>query len=183
MFDPKWSLQLPRHVIGGSMANKGKIWVVIANSSKAEIYAVTPGEKIEKVHQTDFPDGRKKSRDVYSDKPGRGFSRMGHSVGQGVRHALSTETDLHEHERQVFGHEIAEILRKAHAEHLFEKLALIAPPEFLGDLRQILPDSVRKAIYKELNKDLPDFMSETEKTDKICKLLELRKPEAPRLRS
>jgi len=159
------------------MLKKTKYWVIAANSGSAEIFAVEPGKSIELIQQINFPEGRMKGREILSDRPGRSFDKMG-----SARHALGTKTSLHTHEQQVFAHELCTLLRKGCEEQLFERLVMIAPPEFLGDLRKILPENVKRFLFQEINKEIPNFLSEIERKELICKYLDVKMPEAPRLR-
>lgn len=151
------------------------IWVVNANSSFVEIFSIIPGREVHRVHHEEFLDAKKKGGTVNSDRAGRSFDSMGAS-----RHAYS-EVDLRAHEQQVFAHMIADILRKEFNNHAIEKLALIAAPEILGQIRLALPPHIQKVVYKEINKDVPAYLSESDRIERICQLLEIKKPEAPRL--
>lgn len=155
-----------------------KLWVLIANSSFAEIYAVEKnGLSITKVQEIDFPDGRKKDSELLSERPGRGFEGPKPGGGKNYgRHAYSTAIDAHTHEQQVFAHRLAEILYKGKNDRSYEQLAIIAPPEFLGELRQTLAENVKKSIYKEVNKDIPASQKQQDRIDSICRLLDLKHP-------
>lgn len=153
------------------------LWVLVANSSMAEIYAVKTNGTIQVVHHLSFPDGRKKGNELYSDRPGRGFESMG--LG---RHGYSSEVDAHVHEQEIFAHQLSELLNKAKSENEFDKLVLIAPPKFLGELRSSLTEQIKKCISKEINKEVPATFSDGERLEHVCKLLEIKKPTAPRMR-
>lgn len=127
-------------------------WIVVANSSLAEIYAGN-SKDLRSIHYFDFPDGRLRSGEVLADRPGHGHE----SVGPG-RFSMTTQTDVHLHEIQIFAHQIIDALKKAKAENAFDRLIIIAPPQFLGELRQLMPDNIKKCIHKEFNKDIsPDL--------------------------
>lgn len=148
------------------------MWVLVANSSFAEIFAVDRnGRDIRKMHQLDFPGGRLKGGDVYSDKSGRTHD----SIGPG-RHSMSSEVDFHSHEQKVFAHQIGTLLRKAKEENAFDRLALIAPPQFLGELRQALHETVQKLIYKEINKEIHSDLTEYQRIEALCRFLDLQRP-------
>lgn len=147
-----------------------KDWVVVANSSYVEIFEVE-GKKITKVERIDYPQGRLKAIDILSDRPGRGFE----SAGGGARHAMSSEVDPHTHEQQVFAHQIANTLKKAKETNKYERLHLMAPPIFLGILRDILPENVVKSIHQEINKSIQESFSENERIDCIAKYLNIEK--------
>lgn len=147
-------------------------WVVIANRSFAEIFEIIgSGKQIKPVYRLEFPEGREKSFDILSDRPGRSFNSVGAN-----RHALGTAVDPHAHEQQVFAKQIAEMLRKAREKNEFSELSIIAPPEFLGALRAVLSDHVIKTIKKEVRKDVPLDLSEHQRVEHIRKHLELSKP-------
>lgn len=154
-----------------------KLWVVIANSSSAEIYAVEHnGRDMHKVQHLEFPKGREKSGEILSDRPGRGFEGSKQMKGAFGRHAYSSETDIRTQEQQIFAHKLEEILRKAKDENVYEHLAIIAPPQFLGVLRGTLSDGVRKLIIKEINKDIPASQTDQERIESICRYLDLKRP-------
>lgn len=145
------------------------MWIVTANSSFAKIFEVKGhGKQIKEIRHLDFPQARKKGSEINSDRPGRSFDRMGKG-----RHALSTEVSLHEHENQVFAKQIAEILRIAHDSNSFDQLALVAPPQFLGQLKLALNNGLKKSIVKEIHKDLPEHLSERERIDHLANYLDL----------
>lgn len=143
------------------------LWVVVANSSSAEIFSIN-GREIKKIEHLDFPQGRQKGDKIFSDKAGRSFDRHGAS-----RHALGTEVDLHMQGQQTFARQVAASLEKGKNGNLFSKLALIAPPQFLGELRNMLSDQVKKIIYKEINKDIPAAQTEYERIESIYSFLDL----------
>lgn len=145
------------------------MWIVTANSCFAKIFEVKGhGHQIKEIQHLDFPKGRQKGTEINSDRPGRAFDSMGMS-----RHSHSTEVSLHEHENKVFAHQIAEVLRLAHDNKAFEQLAIVAPPHFLGELKQHINNGVKKTIIKEVGKDLPEHLSEKERIDHLSQYLDL----------
>ena len=125
-----------------------KHWVLVANASFAEIFEVS-GKDIKTLHYFDYPVGRLKSGDILSDRPGRTYD----SVGDG-RHAVGTKVDVHLHEIQTFAHSLVAVLKKAKSENAFDRLTLISPPQFLGELRHLLNDSLKKCVHQEFAKDI-----------------------------
>lgn len=145
------------------------LWVVVANSCSARFYEVAGyGRKIENIQIIEHPEGRKKDGELYSDRPGRTFDRMGPG-----RHSFSPEIDRHLREQQIFAKKIGEFLKKAQEENKFEELALIAPSQFLGELKKFLPNSVKKSLINQTPSDLPETLSEKEVQDHICRYLNL----------
>lgn len=146
-----------------------KLWIVVANSSYAHLFECTGLARNIRVLQTlDHPDGRKKARDVYSDRPTRSFESMGN-----MRHATMAEVDFHTHTQQVFSKQLADLLKKGLDEGSFTELAIIAPPTFLGILKGSLSSAVKKSVIKELNKDIPQSVGERERIDSVVHYLDL----------
>lgn len=145
------------------------LWVLVGNSSSAQIYEVKGrGKNIEKVHVLDHPSSRLKTSEINSDRPGRSFDKGGIR-----RHALSSDVDAHRQERIDFAIELSHFLEKEKNENKFEELALIAPPDFLGELNQALPALLQKIVVKGINKDIPSYLTEQERVDRLCEYLEL----------
>lgn len=145
------------------------MWILVANSGLAQIFSVEGyGKNISKIERFDNPDARKKSSEILSDRPGRAFDSMGKA-----RHSLSTEVDVHQHDNQVFAHKIAHYLEKAKVGNSFDELAVIAPPQFLGVLRNSFSEKVKKSVSKEILKDLPGTLSEHEQMQSLHKYLDL----------
>lgn len=147
-----------------------KGWIVVANSSYAEIYAIKDLE-VSKVDLIDFPNGRLKGINILTDRPGRAFE----STGTGRRSALGSEVDVHEHEQETFAHQLVSTLKKAQNEKSFDYLIFVAPPEFLGTLRSFLPEGLKKLVKQEIKKDIPEGLTENERLEKLYKLLDMKK--------
>jgi protein required for attachment to host cells len=147
----------------------GTMWVIMANNSFAKIFEVRGyGKHIKEIQHIDNPVGRMKPREILQDRPGRAFDRVG-----AARHALGTEIDVKSHEQKIFASKLAETLKEGRANHSFNELVLIAPPQFLGELKLALDDQVKKSISKEIDKDLPIHLSEKERIESLCRYLDL----------
>ena len=59
-----------------------------------------------------------------------------------------------DHEVETFAKKIGGYLEKARTSHRYDRLHLIAPPKFLGQLRKELGKEVGKLVAEELPKDL-----------------------------
>lgn len=62
--------------------------------------------------------------------------------------------DYHRMAGQSLATAVAAHLEQARAEHGFEQLVLIAPPQVLGALRHALPESLRDEVLAEMPKTL-----------------------------
>jgi protein required for attachment to host cells len=126
-------------------------WILIADGARARVLeqqkdyaALEPAFEGE-----EFTGTTAQSRQIASDRPGRSFD----SGGEG-RHAMEPPTDPQRHAKFEFARELAEHLEKAANERRFERLVLVAAPQALGDLRDLLPKAVRARVIAEIDKDL-----------------------------
>jgi protein required for attachment to host cells len=146
------------------------LWALVANSSSAFIYEIVGrGKEIRDIQSFDHPEGREKSGAILSDRPGRTFDKVG--VG---RHAVGTKVDVRSHEQKIFAHEIAEMLFKALSENRFHKLAIISPPQFLGEIKHALHDNVKKVIANEIDKEISTDATPQTRKHQMARFLDLR---------
>jgi len=87
--------------------------------------------------------------DLVSDRAGND----GGSIGQG-RHVIDDKISAREHEKIEFARQLAERLDAGCNAGSFERLVLIAPPAFLGLLRDKLSKKVMDRVYKQIDKNL-----------------------------
>ena len=95
------------------------------------------------------PASRAKGSELASDRQGRSFDS--HGTG---RHAMDATTEARRYEATVFARELSERLEQARQRNEYERLYLIAAPEFLGLLRKTLPAPVRNLVVGEIKKNL-----------------------------
>ena len=69
-----------------------------------------------------------------------------------MRHAIEPKTDPHREAKRLFARHLAERLEAASGK--YERLLLVAPPAFLGDLRGELGDVTRQRLRGTVDKDL-----------------------------
>lgn len=130
-------------------------WVVVADSSKARFFTYASRNEPMQEHEGMLhAEGRMKDQDEISDK--QGGLAGGHGEGG---HAFEAPTDLKQHEAEVFAKQIADKLEHGRVNHDYDKLILVAPPAFLGVLRQAINDYVADKVSNSLDKNL---VSETE---------------------
>ena len=147
----------------------GTLWVLTANRGFAKIYEVKGvGRQIKEIYSLEHPEGHLKPREVYSDRPGRMHDRMG--VG---RHSVEEKAETHEEALKEFVHKIAKLLLEGKDNRAFDELAIVVPSHFLGELKQVLAERVKKCITKEAHKDLPEYLTEYERLEHLTKLLDL----------
>jgi len=127
-----------------------RIWIVVAESSRAKIYAAKNRlAPISEIEDLVHPEGRMHEGDLVSDAPGSD----GGATGQG-RHIIDDKTTVREQENADFANEIAHRLTQARNEHAFDELVLIAPPAFLGLLRNKLSKTLAASVVLEIDKNL-----------------------------
>ena len=116
-------------------------YLVIANATTAMIYEVT--HHIQKQEKPIFqllktlshPESRLKTSELVSDRPG------------------SLNTTPHDHEQDVFAHEVAHFLDAARAKNQFQQLILCAGPHFHSLLNKALSKQTEALVKKHLQKD------------------------------
>ena len=89
------------------------------------------------------------TREQGSDRPGRVHDSTGEA-----RHSIEARVDRHRAEKTRFAHQLAEQLKEDLARGAYERLILVAPPQFLGDLRKALDEHVGATVSAEIDKDL-----------------------------
>lgn len=127
-----------------------RIWIVVADSSRARFFSLV--SRLEPLHEFDgmvYAEGRMQEREELSDR--QGGIAGGHGEGD---HTFEAPTDLKHHEAEVFARRIAEKLEQGRVNHDFNKLILVAPPAFLGALRQALSTHLQDLVDSSLDKNL-----------------------------
>ncbi len=138
-------------------------WILIADGAKARVLEHDSRERtLSPAFPKEFFGSTAQSKEIASDRPGRSFDSAGRGqpgeVGTGHhRHAMEPRTDPQRYAEFAFARELAHHLEHAAAQNRFSKLVLVAAPKTLGDLRQILPDTVKRMIVAEVDKDLTNI--------------------------
>src|SRR5947208_16402497 len=123
-------------------------WIIAADSSRARILQVTDrNERLDEIDDLLNPEGRVHDRELISDA----HPRFHGADGPGSDREEMSAT---EHATELFAKRVGEYLDKARSAHRYDRLHLIAPPKFLGQLRKELDKEVQKLVADELPKDL-----------------------------
>lgn len=131
------------------MPNKSN-WIVVADAGAARIFVLAgPRQRIRLKPVRELSADIKPSREIASDRPGRTHDRG----GQG-RHAEEPPTDPKRHAKASFAREVAQVLDDERRKNSFAALTVVAPPQFLGDLRGVMSGELRAMVETEINKDL-----------------------------
>ena len=123
-------------------------WIIAADSSRARILQVTDrGRDLTEIEDLLNPEARADDRQLISDA----HPRFRGTSGPGSDREEMSAT---QHASELFAKRLGEYLDKARTAHRYERLHLIAPPKFLGQLRKELGKEVEKLVAEELPKDL-----------------------------
>ena len=124
-------------------------WIVAADSSRARILQVMSREqRLSEIDDLYNPAGRLHEHEITTDAEARFRGRAG---APGSDREAAGAVD---HEVEVFAKKIGDYLDKARTSHRYDRLHLIAPPKFLGQLRKELGKEVERLVAEELPEDL-----------------------------
>lgn len=127
-----------------------RTWILVAESSRAKLYAAEGNlAPLSELEDLVHPAGRMHEGDLVSDRAGND----GGSMGQG-RHVIDDKTSAREQEKLEFARQLAERLDAGCNDGSFDRLVLVAPPAFLGLLRDKLSKKVMDRVYKQIDKNL-----------------------------
>lgn len=127
-----------------------RTWILAADSSRARIYEADAGMHLKEIEEFDHPEGNAANRELISDAFGRYFGKGERDQG----HAAEPQVSAVQHENELFSRTVTQYLNKAALEHRYDKLRVIAPPKFLGLIRQNLNKEAQKSVEEEIAKDL-----------------------------
>lgn len=126
----------------------GTTWVLVADASRARLYAQAElAGPLGLVQEFEHAESRMKGEQLASDRPGRIFRDGG---GHG---AYAEPSDPKAYEAQRFAQELAQILDKGRVTNSYQKLVVVAPPHFHGELNLHLNAHTREKISSRIEKD------------------------------
>jgi protein required for attachment to host cells len=125
-------------------------WILVADRSRALILHALPQNLGPYPTLASFahPEGRLRSQDRDSDTSGRV------SLPGGIRSTVEPHEDSWHVEARRFAKDLADVLQNDRQNGRFDRLFVVAPPAFLGVLREALPGTVRKTIAAEIAEEL-----------------------------
>ena len=125
-------------------------WVVAADSAQADIFRVSKiGGSFEPVKGLSNAEGQLKGRDFTTDRPGRGFD----GTGAG-RHGMASPDAPREHAADGFARTICQYLETARTRSQYDRLIVVAPPDFLGRLRKAITPAANHLVVESVAKNL-----------------------------
>jgi protein required for attachment to host cells len=124
-------------------------WIVVADAARARIFA-RDGEGLAPQPVTGFthPDSREKARDIATDRPGR--------TNDGTD-AYMPGTDPQQAAKERFATRLARWLEREAGRDNYSQLVLVAPPAFLGELRDALDDNTRERVVRSIDRNLSNI--------------------------
>lgn len=125
-------------------------WVLVADSSRARIFSKNGRDPLMEVSGFIHPESRLHEQALTSDLPGSASSRVGnerHGVG-------SAKVRPKRHEAITFSKQVTDHLESARTDGKFHRLLVIAPPAFLGMLRDQFGPALAGLVADEVNKNL-----------------------------
>lgn len=129
------------------MAN---IWVLVAETSRAKVYEQDfPRSELHELEGFTHTASRLKGTQLVADGPGRTFD----SKGDG-RHAMVPDSFPKDNEAKDFARMLAQYLEQHRNDNDFKKLVIVAPPGFLGMLREAMPHALKNMVAAEVGKNL-----------------------------
>ena len=132
-------------------------WVIAADASRARVFQLLGRNNIEEIETFVHPEGRQKDRELRTDAMGQYFPKGAQGSNAKMGHSAVEPTDPTEHEAEVFSRTLGDYLDKARTQRKYDRLCLIAPPKFLGLIRQNLSKDAQRMVDKEVPKDISWF--------------------------
>ncbi|MDR5866930.1 host attachment protein [Halomonas koreensis] len=123
-------------------------YIVVADAARARIFT-RDALKLEEKDSLVHAEGRLHEGDLVTDREGD----VHESTATTARSA-GGESAASEHHEHLFAREVADRLYRARVENTLDKLILVAPPRFLGQLRDKLDPPTAKRVIHTLSKDL-----------------------------
>jgi protein required for attachment to host cells len=126
------------------------IWILIADASRAVLYSTEKrGDEWEVIDSYSHPESRQKNAELTPTEPGHSLKSKG-----GARHTvLEAATSPKQAEMEHFAQQLADVLAAGTAQHSYDSWVLVAPPHFLGLLRERLSTETGKRLAASINKD------------------------------
>lgn len=127
-------------------------WILVADSRLAKVFKQrNKGEELQVVSQIENNEIHLHNQDIKEGKPGRVFESGPKSY---QRHTMNTEVAPKKQSAQRFARDLCQLLEHGRVEHEFEHLAIIAEPEFLGEIKRHLGSQLSKLVKLTIASDL-----------------------------
>lgn len=129
-----------------------RTWFVVADRTVARFFESEGGVKAWRpLRALEHPEGRLKSGQLESDRQGATKSQNGNDYS--VR-GLSNTKEAAVHVMEVFARDISKIIEAGRVKNAYDRLVLVAPPRFLGELKNSLSAQAEGMVYRTLDQEL-----------------------------
>lgn len=154
-------------------------WIVVCDAGRARFYRQSGRlGPFELLQEATHDESRAHVHDLVTDGTGRkpaGAPAGGAFVGRGGSMAFggggaAPRTDPKAVEAQKFAREVSGVLARGFDEHAYDKVVLVAPPQFLGLLNATLEHRVAGRVEATVPKDLTTT-NERELPERIARLV------------
>jgi protein required for attachment to host cells len=131
-------------------ANMPKTWLLVADAAKARLFEI-PRKGANPIEIACFthPDGR-----TPGQHPEHGRQGRTQESANPARHAIEPHTSLEEKHALQFADLLRDAIRQGRMENQYDQLVLMAPPRFLGVLRDRLDEQTLEYVVAEIGHDL-----------------------------
>lgn len=125
-------------------------WVLVADASRARIFSpAKPGKPWRLIEELEHQESRMKNRELDPKEQGR----QRQSAGMAHRPRMEPRTAPQQVEKNHFAQQLADKLSQAVVDGDCTSLVLVAPPHFLGQLKNTLSDRACKSVSATVGKD------------------------------
>ncbi|ALM50950.1 host attachment protein [Halomonas huangheensis] len=128
-------------------------YIVVADAARARIFTRL-GHKLSEQEDLVHAEGRLHEGDLVTDNGGDS------SVHSSASRSSGGDSVATVHHEEIFAREVAGRLYRARVDNHLKKLILVAPPGFLGQLRDKLDAPTTKLVIHSLPKDLTKASNE-----------------------
>ncbi|OOG63483.1 hypothetical protein B0E46_10895 [Rhodanobacter sp. B04] len=127
-----------------------KTWLLVADAAKARLFEIPrKGADLAEIACFANPNARSPGQ-----HPEHGRSGRTHESANSAHHAIEPHTSLREKHAMQFADQLRDAIQQGRIENQYDQLVLMAPPRFLGMLRDRLDDQTRKRVVAEVGSDL-----------------------------
>jgi protein required for attachment to host cells len=127
------------------------VWILVCDAARARLFEIRNDDPTWHVCGTfDHMQSRRRTSELAGDHLGQRSSE-----GPSVHHsALAPASSPKEIQKGHFGHSLATMLDQAMRSQRFDRWVLVAPPHFLGMLKNELTLELQKHLVATIDKDL-----------------------------
>lgn len=142
-------------------------WIVVANASRARLFSRKGNNGVlEEIEAMVNAAVRLRTAETETDRldPTSAGKSVHNTGGALPNRAYEPPQTPGEHETELFARSVCSALLQGHQQGRFQHVALVANPQFLGLLRQLLDPQLKALVAWDLNKDYtqlrPDQLQE-----------------------